>query len=672
MLNHSLPDFSKIDINNFTAKLDEMLQKHLQEIDDILNNIKHPTWDNLIYPLDKMSNELEQFWSPFSHLHAVLNSPKLREVYQACLPKLSKYESAIGHNKKLYNAITQIDVARLNSAQAKIIQDSIRDFELSGVALSDTDKKRFEEISVDLATASNKFENNILDAVQDYQLHIADESKMRGLPEHILASAKALAIKQNLSGYVLNLEQPTFVGVITYADDRDLREKIYEAYLTRASEIGPSAGKFDNTYLMDEILELRSQHAKLLGFSNYAELSLATKMADSPADVNKFLSDLVNIAYPKAKDEFAQLEQFGLEKYQIAKVAPWDVAYLSEKRQHLMFEIYQEELRPYFPVDVVMPGLFATIKKLYDMTFERVANTDIWHPDVECYSILDKEKHIRGYIYIDLFARENKRSGAWMDSCRSRFRHADGLVELPIATLTCNFAKSAEGKIATLSHSEVETLFHECGHCLQHVLTKVDYLGGSGINGVEWDAVELPSQFFENWCWDKEALKLLTKHIETGKSIERELFQKLVASKNFQSAMALVRQLEFAIFDFEIHEKYMQGVENFIANTLTDVRKRVSVLPIAAYNRFQNSFSHIFAGGYAAGYYSYKWAEVLSCDAFSRFEREGIFSKQAGGDFLKCILEVGGSVKASQAFYNYMGREAKIDALLRHCGIGGA
>jgi oligopeptidase A len=666
---HSLPSFSKIDVATFSERLDDMLAGHLKQIDSILADITTPTWDNLMYPLDEMSDELEKFWSPLSYMHAVVNSPVLRKCYQACLPKLSAYESAIGQNQVLYDAVDKIDKERLNSSQRKIVDDVLRDFRLSGVALPSQSKRRFEEISTSLSKLSNQFENNILDSVQDFKLHITDEKKLQGLPAHILAGAKELAENKKLEGWVLNLEQPTFLGVITYAKDRSLREVFYEAYCTRASDKGPSAGKFDNTLPMNKIIALRFELAKLLDYSNYAEVSLATKMADSTSQVNKFLDDLVKIAHPKAMLEFQELEKFAKENYQLDEVKPWDIAFLSEKKQHALFEISEEMLRPYFPVNQVMKGLFSIVKKLYGMSFEKVSDADTWHNDAECYCIIDEDKVVRGYIYIDLFARINKRGGAWMDSCQSRFKKLDGSVQLPIATLTCNFAKAVASKPAILSHDEVVTLFHEFGHCLHHVLTKVDYLSASGVHGVEWDAVELPSQFFENWCWDEEALIPLTKHVDTGEALSLALFKQLKAAKNFQSAMVLMRQLEFSVFDLRIHEEYQKSDKEFIAKILADVRSELSVVPISDYNRFQHGFSHIFAGGYAAGYYSYKWAEVLSSDAFARFEEEGILNAKTGHDFLQKILEVGGSQKAADAFVNFRGREAKVDALLRHNGI---
>ena len=665
----SLPHFTHIDIDTFAERLDALLKANLQQIDALLVKKSNFTWDNLMRPMEDMDDTLERFWSPLAHLHAVVNSPALRDCYQACLPKLSAYEAAIGHNHALFDAIKSLDKNDLDKAQRKIIDDTLRDFELSGVAISSENKHRFEIIQARLSELSNQFENNVLDAGQAYNLHITESKRLTGLPEHALHGARALAEEKGLTGWVLNLEFPCYLAVVTYAEDRALREEMYKAFVTRASDQGPSAGQFNNTAIMDEVLALRYEKANLLGFANYAELSLATKMADSTNQVIQFLTDLSHRAHHQAEMEFNRLKVFAKDEHHINDVAPWDIAYLSEKKMQSRYSISQEELRPFFPLPKVMEGLFAIVNKLYGMTMEEVKDIDTWHPDVACYCVKDSDNKVRGYVYTDLFARQNKRGGAWMDSCQSRRKLLDGKIQFPIATLTCNFAKPAANKPPTLSHDEVITLFHEFGHCLHHVLTQVDYLNASGISGVEWDAVELPSQFFENWCWEEEALQLLTAHVDHGQPLPKEIFNKLVAAKNFQSAMVMMRQLEFSLFDFRIHQEYQEHKPEFIATILADVRKNTAVVPIASYNRFQHSFSHIFGGGYAAGYYSYKWAEVLSSDAFSRFEEEGVFNAKTGRDFLHQILEVGGSRKAVESFIGFRGRMATVDALLRHNGI---
>lgn len=665
----ALPNFTNIDTANFVEDLNKLLNHNLQKIDELLAKNSSFSWDNLMQPLEDIEDSLEKFWSPLSHLHAVTNSPLLRKCYQASLPKLSAYESSIGHNLALYNAIKAIDKKSLNKVQLKIIEDTIRDFELSGVALSAEKKHRFEEIQAKLSQLSNQFENNVLDAGQAYQLHITDQSRLKGLPEHALHNARVLAEEKKLEGWIINLEFPSYIAVITYAEDRQLREEIYRAFVTRASEETPSPKEFNNSAIMDEIIALRHEKAKILGFANFAELSIATKMAESTDKVMTFLNDLTLHGHKQAENEFKHLQAFAKDEHKIDKIAPWDIAYLSEKKRQELYAISEEELRPYFPLPKVMEGLFTIINKLYGMRMETYNEANVWHKDVTCYQIFDQNNNLRGYIYVDLFARKNKRNGAWMDSCQGRRKLINDEIQFPIATLTCNFAKPVANKPPTLSHDELLTLFHEFGHCLHHVLTKVDYLSAAGINGVEWDAVELPSQFFENWCFEEEALALLSSHVDTHEPLPKDLFDKLIAAKNFQSAMAMMRQLEFSIFDFKIHKEYKESVTDFIANTLKEVRKETTVVPIMPYNRFQNSFSHIFGGGYAAGYYSYKWAEVLSSDAFSRFEEEGVFNPKTGLDFLHQVLEVGGSRKALESFISFRGREAKIDALLKHNGI---
>lgn len=665
-----LPQFSNLNLDQYADQLSKQLDINLQQIDALLSQTKPFTWDSLMQSMEDMDDQLERFWSPLSHLHSVMNSPKLRECYEACLPKLSTYETKIGHNRSLYEAIKSIDKQQLNATQQKIIDDEIQSFELSGVALSTEKKHRFEAIETRLSELSNQYENHVLDATQAFTLPITEEARLKGLPEHALHAAKTLAEEKKQEGWLISLDIPSYLAVMTYAEDRSLREEIYTAYVTRASDQGPFAGQFDNTPVMNEILALRQEKADLLGFKNYAELSIATKMVESTGQVTDFLNDLIKKGHSQAKAEFNKLVDFSEQNASIEILAPWDIAYLSEKRRQACFSISQEDLRTYFPLPKVMKGLFFIVEQLYGMHLEEVNNVDTWHPDVQCYRILDAQHNPRGMIYMDLFARQDKRGGAWMDSFQSRRKLPDGTIQLPIASLNCNFAKPVANKPPTLSHDELITLFHEFGHCLHHVLTQVDYLSASGINGVEWDAVELPSQFFENWCWEEEALLQLAEHVDTHEPLPQALFQKLIAVKNFQSAMGMMRQLEFSLFDFRIHQNEEPNNPNAISTILADVRKKSTVVPMVPYNRAQHSFTHIFAGGYAAGYYSYKWAEVLSSDAFSRFEDEGVFNPQTGQDFLNEILEVGSSRKAHEAFERFRGRKASVDALLKHNGIG--
>jgi oligopeptidase A len=666
----SPPQFTNIDMSNFPQRLATLLQDNLQKIDALLKNNPVYTWQNLMYPLDATDDALERFWSPLAHLHAVMDSQPIRQCYEACLPLLSDYETKIGHNVNLYRAIKSIDTTTLDSVQQKIVLDGIKDFELSGVALAPAQKERFEAIDKRLSELTNNIDNNVMDAEGAFSLHVENVSNLKGLPEHALQTAKELAEHEGVDGWILNLEFPCYLAVVTYAENRSLRETMYQAFVTRASDEGPNAKEFDNLPLMNEILALRHEKAQLLGFANFAELSLATKMAESPAAVLQFLTDLAHRARPQAQEEYQALCEFAAKNLGIDPIQPWDLAFASEKLRQARYSISQEELRAYFPLPKVMEGLFTIVERLYGMQAKVVKGVNTWHKDVQCYSLTDENNQLRGYIYVDLFARAHKHGGAWMDSLQSRWL-PEGKLQVPIATLTCNFAKATNKKPAMLSHDEIETLFHEFGHCLQHVLTQVNYLGASGISGVEWDAVELPSQFFENWCWDKESLQLLSAHADTGEVLPTPLFEKLLATKNFQSAMAMLRQLEFSLFDFRMHLEYKSNTPGYIQNILNEVRQNIAVVPTIAYNRFQNTFTHVFGGGYAAGYYSYSWAEVLSSDAFVRFAEEGIFNKKTGRDFLHCILEVGGSKPAMEAFVDFRGKMPTIDALLAHKGIQG-
>lgn len=668
--NHQLPSFTQIDIQQFTQQLDDLLQRHLQSIDGLVTQSTF-SWDNLVLPLDMLDNALEKFWSPFAHLHAVVNSPELRQCYQQCLPKLSAYETSIGQNSALYQAFKAISQETLNPIQKKILADKIRDFELSGVNLPAVEKKRFETIETKLSDLSSQFENHVLDATQafTYRISATEESRLDGIPVHIKETAQQLAHEKSYDGWILTLDIPCYLAVMMYAEDRNLRETFYQAYVTRASDQGPFANQYDNGPVIDDIMALRQEQAQLLGYPHSAALSLATKMAESCDEVTNFLEDLLRRSYPQAQQEMQDVRTFAEKHYHITDLKPWDVAWISEKIRLAEFDLSQEDLRPYFPEDTLLNGVFALVKQLYGVDFTAIEGVDVWHPDVKCFALQDATQQPRGYVYIDLYARTNKRGGAWMDSLQSRMRLVDGTMQPPIATLTCNFTKPQPNQVATFSHDEVLTFFHELGHCLHHLLTQIDYLSASGIHGVEWDAVELPSQFFENFCWEKDVLTTITRHTKTNHVLPDSLYQRLLASKNFQTALAMVRQLEFSLFDFQLHAQFNNSTPDIVATILANVRKKTAILPALAFNRFQHSFSHIFAGGYAAGYYSYKWAEVLSSDAYARFEEEGIYNPSTGRDFLHTILEVGGSRKASDSFLAFRGRKPSIDALLRHSGI---
>ncbi|MDD5215292.1 MAG: M3 family metallopeptidase, partial [Methylococcales bacterium] len=592
----------------------------------------------------------------------------------------------MGQNEKLFHAYESI-VSRetfsgLSKAQQKVLTNALRDFKLSGVALPEEKKQRYKEISQQLSSICSRYSDNVLDATNAWTKLITDVNDLAGLPETDLAQAKQSAemfhvehaekdgemfhVKPEESGWLITLQYPSYLAVMTYADNRELRREVYTAFATRAS-----AGEFDNTSIMEEILALRHEEAQLLDFSNYAELSLATKMADSPDDVISFLEDLAQKSLPQARQDVEDLRSFARENYSIDELQAWDVTYLSEKMRQQHYQLSQDEVKSYFPVAQVLSGLFEILNRLYGLTFTEITEFDRWHENAQLFEATDGAGRKRGRFYLDLFARNKKRGGAWMDDCIGR-RKLDGEnMQLPVAYLVCNFTPPTADTPSLLTHDDVTTLFHEFGHGLHHVLTQVDYLGVSGINGVAWDAVELPSQFMENWCWEKEALALISSHYQTGEALPDALFEKMLAAKNFQAGMMMVRQLEFSLFDFHIHRDFDPKRGGRIYEILSEIRQKVAVLPAPEFNRFAHSFSHIFAGGYAAGYYSYKWAEVLSSDAFSLFEEKGIFDAETGRAFLTHILEQGGSDEAMELFKNFRGREPSVDALLRHNGIVG-
>jgi len=668
----TLPPFSEIKPSHIEPAIDHLLEE-CRAIVKITTQITEPfSWENLVNPIEKTEDRLNKAWSPVSHINSVVNNNDIREAYNACLPKLSQYSTEMGQNKALYNAYFEISnspgFSRLNQGQQKTIQNALRDFELSGINLNPEQQCRYREISQELSKLSSKFEENVLDATHAWKKHIQDETLLAGIPETTRTLAKTTAETDNLSGWVLTLDFPCYLAIMTYADNPALRQEIYTAFATRASDINPDTIQWDNTKIMDDLLALRHEKARLLGFNNYAELSLATKMADTPQQVIDFLENLAHKSKEQAQTDFDELQQFAKQEYQADNLNAWDINYFSEKMRQQQLELSQEEIRNYFPATRVIPGLFTVVNKLYGLTINEISNFDRWHSDVRFFEIYDQDNVLRGKFYLDLYARPNKRGGAWMDDCVSRKNGPDGL-QTPVAYLTCNFTPPANDDPALLSHNEVITLFHEFGHGLHHMLTKVDHLSVSGINGVQWDAVELPSQFMENWCWQKPALEIISGHYQTGAPLPESLLEKMLAAKNFQSGMFMIRQLEFSLFDFQIHLNFDPTKSSNIYSTLSAIRDQFSVVTTPAFNRFAHSFSHIFAGGYAAGYYSYKWAELLSCDAFSRFEDEGIFNPQTGADFLTHILEKGGSIDAMDLFVNFRGREPSIDALLQHNGI---
>ncbi len=669
----TLPLFKKIKPKHVLPALETVLDHNRKALKKILRQ-KEYTWDNLIDPLERLDVELQDIWAPVEHLNAVVNSASLRKVYNKALPLLVQYQIELSHNKKLYQAIKQLAEStkfkKLTAVQKRLIEHALRDLKLSGIELSGKKKQRFAEIQQALTSLTTKFEENLLDCTNTWNHAVSRKAKLAGLPEFVIETAKQRAQQQGQRGWMLGLDFPTYYSVMQYADDEKLRKTFYEAYATRASDQGSHNHKLDNSTVMVEILKLREELAHLLSFKNFAELSLATKMAKNIKQVLSFLEDLAKRAKPQAQKELQALKRFAKQHYQVAKLNAWDIAYYSEKLKQYRYRLSAEELRPYFPEPFIKQGLFEIAKRLYHIHIEPLPKASTWHPDVKAYVIKDKKSQPIAYFYTDLYARPNKRGGAWMGECRVRHIKANGELQLPVAFLTCNFSQPSGDQPCLMTHDEVVTLFHEFGHCLHHLLTKATYPAVSGINGVPWDAVELPSQFMENWCWQEEAIKLISSHHLTKKKLPKALLNKMIKAKNFHSALMMLRQLEFSLFDFRLHCQTAQETPVFIQQLLDTVRAEVAVIQTPEFNRFQHSFSHIFAGGYAAGYYSYKWAEVLSSDAFSLFEEKGIFDEHSGKTFLKHILQRGGEADIAKLYKKFRGREATIDALLRHNGIG--
>jgi len=668
---HELPPFDLIKPEHVLPAIEARLAANLRAIDELLD-AGQTTWSGLVSVIEQMEDELRQAYSAVGHMNAVVNTPELREAWNGCLPRLSEYETALGQNPRLFKAYEAIaasaEYAQLGKAERKALDNALRDFRLSGIDLPREQQQRFAEIGKRLAALSGQFNDNVLDATMAWSKLISDESELAGLPASALALASQTAEQRGEQGYLFTLEFPSYMPVLTYCENQPLRREMYEAYVTRASDLGPNAGQWDNSQVMTEILTLEKEKARLLGFDNYAELSLATKMAQSTDQVLTFLDDLASHAKPAAVTEFDELCEFARTTFGAADINPWDLGFYAEKLKESKFSVSDEALRPYLPAPTVILGMFEVVKRLFDLEIVQVEDIKTWHPDVTTYNIF-KNGALIARFYLDLYARQHKQGGAWMDDCRVRRRRADGSLQLPVAYLTCNFSAPVGGQPALLTHDEVVTLFHEFGHGLHHMLTRVACADVSGINGVAWDAVELPSQFMENWCWQEEALAFISGHYETGEPLPTALLQKVLAAKNFQSAMQMVRQVEFSLFDFRLRCEFDPTQPQQIQSLLDEVRSRVAVTQTAPFNRFQHGFGHIFGGGYAAGYYSYKWAEVLSADALSRFQQEGIFNRQTGEKFLATILEQGGSEAPMDMFVAFMGREPEITALLRQEGI---
>ncbi|MDE9539511.1 oligopeptidase A [Xenorhabdus bovienii] len=670
-----LPKFAAIEPKHVVPAVKETLANYRQVIEKVLAGNVTFTWDNLCQPISEAKDHLSRVWSPVDHLNAVKNSPELREAYEQSLPLISEFETWMGQHEGLYQAYKALKESEafkaLSQPQRKAIENTLRDFELSGIGLPKEKQKRYGEISARLSELGSQFGNNLLDATMGWTKLITDECDLEGMPDSAKAAAKAAAEAKGLEGWLLTLNGPSYLPVMTYADDSELRQEMYYAYTTRASEQGPNAGQWDNSAVMTEILALRHELALLLGFKNYAENSLATKMAKTPKQVLDFLSDLANRAHGQGKRELEELTDFAESHYWVDELEAWDLAYYSEKQKQHDFSISDEQLRPYFPEQRAIEGLFEVIRRIYAITAKERRDVETWHPDVRFFELYDEKQTLLGSFYLDLYAREHKRGGAWMNSYVGRMRHTSGELQTPVAYLTCNFNKPVGDQPALFTHNEVTTLFHEFGHGLHHMLTQVETLDVAGINGVPWDAVEMPSQFMENWCWEPEALAFISGHYETKEPLPKEMLDNMLAAKNYQAAMAILRQLEFGLFDFRLHVEYDPAKGAQILPTLQSVKKQVAVVPSPEWGRFPNTFSHIFNGGYAAGYYSYMWADVLAADAYSRFAEEGIFNRTTGQSFLDNILTRGGSEDPMTLFVRFRGREPKLDAMLKSSGISG-
>jgi oligopeptidase A len=666
---NGLPKFDQIHPEHVVPAVDYLLTQGRECVEKLATSNEEPTWQNFAKPLEDMEEKLGRAWSQVGHMNAVVNSPELREAYNASLPKLTDFYSDLGQDERLYAKFRTLknsaEFLKLNSAQQKIIENELRDFRLGGAELPDQEKARFKEIQEALSKVTTKFEENLMDTVNDYAHFVEDISVLKGLPEDAIQAAQEAAKTDGKAGYKFTLHFPSYMPVLQYCENRELRALLYRAYATRASEFGKP--EWDNTALISEILRLRLEAAKMLGYKNYAEMSLATKMADSPTDVAKFLDNLAQRAKPFAQKDMQELNDYA-KKLGIQDMQAWDVAYVSEKLREDKYAFSDQEVKQYFPEAQVLAGLFKVVETIFGVHVKK-SSAPIWHADAAFYEITDKHNQTIGQFYLDLYARNNKRGGAWMDEAIMRRKHGNNQVTTPVAYLTCNFSAPVGDKPALFTHDEVITMFHEFGHGLHHMLTQVEDYGVSGIKGVEWDAVELPSQFMENFCWEWDVIRHMTKHVETGEALPRELFDKMIAAKNFQAGMQTVRQIEFSLFDMRLHGDFDPNGKITVLDLIEQVRDEVAVVRPPKWSRFPHGFTHIFAGGYAAGYYSYKWAEVLSADAYSMFEENGVLCAETGQRFWHEILAKGGSRPALESFVAFRGRAPDIEALLRHNGM---
>ncbi len=663
-----LPRFADIQPSHVGPAVDTLIAENTAVLAQVLTQTASPSWERFVAPLEDANERLSRAWGQVSHLNAVVNTPALRDAYNANLPKITQYWATLVQNEALFTGYKALraspEFQALNPARRKIIDNELRDFRLGGAELSPKDKARFLEIQEALAATGAQFEQNLMDTTNAFGYLVADEAALHGLPDEVIQTAREAALKDQHGGWKFTLHAPSYGPVMQYAESRKLRQELYYSYATRASEFGKP--EWDNTPLIRKLLQLRSEEARMLGFESFADLSLEPKMAESPQAVLAFLKDLASRAKPFAEKDWIELETFARETLGLDRLEPWDVAFVSEKLRNQRYAFSDLEVKQYFPEDQVLRGLFWVIRQLYGLTVS-LADAPTWHENAHFYDLRDPSGALVGQFYLDLYARNGKRGGAWMDDAITRRRRGHA-IQTPVAYLTCNFSAPVGGKPATFTHDEVITLFHEFGHGLHHLLTRIEDLPVSGINGVEWDAVELPSQFMENFCWEWEVLEGMTRHVDTGKPLPRALFDRMLAARHFQSGMQTVRQIEFSLFDMQLHTGFPQ--EDNPLQLLERIRDEVAVLRPPAWHRFPNSFSHIFAGGYAAGYYSYKWAEVLSSDAYSLFEEKGVLDARTGARFRDEILAVGGSRPALDSFVAFRGRKPNIDALLRHSGMG--
>ena len=684
-----LPRFAEIKNEHITPAIETLLKENRTVIEKVRADDHVPTWQTFVQPMVDANERLSRAWGQVSHLNAVMNSPQLREIYNENLPVITQFYAELSQDLLLFEKLKQLRASaefdHLTSTQKKIIDNELRDFRLGGAELPSDKKQRFLQIQEELSKLSSKFNDNLMDATNAYSLFIEDAKTVAGIPVDVLQTAKDLAAADSRAGWKFTLHMPSYLPVMQYADNRNFREQMYRAYATRASEFDSQAeSDKDNMPLISRIMELRQEEARMLGYENYAEVSLATKMATSPQQVLDFLRKLAAKAKPYAERDLHALQQFAAEKLNLPKLEAWDLAYISEKLREERYAFSDQEVKQYFPEDKVLTGMFKLVEKLYGIHIVPAAasrNTQCWHPDVKFFDINDANDQLIGQFYLDLYARPTKRGGAWMDDAITRCRidnqqTGKQAIQIPVAYLTCNFSApvnmNSQLRPALFTHDEVIVLFHEFGHGLHHLLTQVEDLGVSGINGVEWDAVELPSQFMENFCWEWDVLAEMTQHIDTRESLPRDLFDKMLKAKNFQSGLQMLRQIEFALFDMHVHFDFKPEGDKTVLQLLNDIRSDVAVIIPPDFNRFPNSFAHIFAGGYAAGYYSYKWAEVLSADAYSMFEEtasDGVVSAVTGSRFLEEILAMGGSRSALESFIAFRGREPELDALLRHNGM---